>query len=101
MSCHGSRTTPLFQIELNHVVIYDDSDGAPPFRPEASLFVRVWNWELEVVMRLDRKRRRFARVKGYAIYLPFIGEIRRSHGVYPAHQYSGDYTERMDERRRV
>lgn len=100
MSCYGTRTTPLFEIKIDHVVTYDDSQrGVPFFGPKLEIFARLWTREFNLTLRKKRKgNRNWYRWSG-TVGTP-LGEIGYSTDTYPAQQYSGDYTENMDARRK-
>lgn len=98
MSCHGTRTTPLVEVKIDHVVTYDDSEPAPHFRPKVEVFARVWTREFSLTLRKRRRRHRnWYRWTG-TVGTP-VGEFAYGTDTYPAHQYDGDYTENLERRR--
>lgn len=96
MSSYGSRTTPLVQLTVDKVINYTDEDRVY-FDPQLHIFIRVGPWELDASIHPKRS-------KGWVFIRNFIRTpifvIDWSFDNYPTHQYSGDYTERTEERRR-
>lgn len=92
MSTHGSRRTPLFEVNVQHVIEMDDfGNPANPNHSYLSLFVRVWNREFD--LRLTKPRKRLYVNRYGDGNIPHLVGFQASTESFPAHQFSGDFRE--------
>lgn len=93
MSCHGTCTTSLIELNVKHVISMDDF-GSPknPLRSRVEVFVRVFRWELLLAFSKPHSKWYFSRDHGN---IPRLFMWDASFDTLDAQQYSGDFTPRM------
>lgn len=65
MSCHGTCTTSVVELNVKHVISMDDFGGPKnPLRSRLEIFMRIYRWELLLSLRRPHRKFYFSREHG-------------------------------------